>query len=153
MINNFVFIAKEFYGICTFCFLPFCIFQILWIKHYSYFFFKVITHYIVDFLLVKLITFSRIVTHFLHTQNLKLSLKKLLCVFKITFLWNSSLSMKLPVYEKSSLSMKCTVCMESPIYEMSYPWISFSMKCPIYEISCLWNFFLWNDPCTYQFSL
>ena len=58
---------------------------------YSYFCFKLKTYYIVENLLVNLNTFSKIVTHFLHflhTQNLKLNLKKkCFCVFETTYLW------------------------------------------------------------------
>ena len=60
------------------------------------------------------------------------------------------LSMKLPIYGKFSLPMKCLInemsypwisfSMNCPmdecfIYEMSYPWISFSMKCAVFEMS------------------
>ena len=78
-------------------------------------------------------------------------LKKLLCVFKTTFLWIFfSVFIKLSIYKKSSLSKKC------PVYEMSYLWNvlsikcylwkSFSMKCPIYEISYPWFCYQWNVP-------
>jgi len=55
-------------------------------------------------LLVKLILFSKIATHFLQTQ--KLSQKIAFVSLKLPIYENSSMSMKLPAYEKSTQFMK-----------------------------------------------
>ena len=52
---------------------------------------------------LKLITFSKIVTHFYEPQNLNCLRKK-----------NAFPSLKITIYGNSSLSMKC------PVYEMAY---------------------------------
>ena len=61
---------------------------------------------------LKLITFSKAVTHFSLAQTLISSLrtKNTFVSMKLPIYENSSLSMKLPVYEKSAPSIKCPVC-------------------------------------------
>ena len=72
---------------------------------------------------VKLITFSKIVAHFLRTQNLKFSLKNCFSVYKITYLWNSSLSINcLHLWNIYS------------VYKMSCLWEVPSIKCPIMNL-------------------
>ena len=71
------------------------------------FFLQLITYYIVDFLLVKLILFLKIAKHFYKPKN---CLKKNAFVSLILPIYeNYSMSIKLPVYEKSTQFMKCPI--------------------------------------------
>ena len=85
-------------------------------QYYSYFSFELITYHIVEFW-----------EHF----------QKSWYLFRHPKPWivseNSSLSTKLPIYEKSTRSMKC------PVYGKYYLWNVLSMNFFFYEMSNLWN--------------
>ena len=79
------------------------------------------------FMCLKLNTFSKIVTHLLLIQNVKLFLKIRFSVSEITYLWKFFSVYKLRVYEKYALSIKCLV------YEFLYLWNFMPMNVYIYD--------------------